>query len=67
MALSKTGPVPRPDHTPPAEEAILQDKREHMNTEEIRQGQTGHGVRYVLAVSLPAALIALLGLYFFYY
>lgn len=32
---------------------------EDLSTNEVRQGETGHGVRYVLAISLSAALIAL--------
>lgn len=30
-----------------------------MNTDKARQGETGHGVRYVLIVSLALALLAL--------
>jgi len=32
---------------------------EDLTTNEVRQGETGHGVRYVLMVSLTAALIGL--------
>ena len=32
---------------------------EELSTNEVRGGETGHGVRYVLAISLSAALIAL--------
>ena len=32
---------------------------EDLSTDEVRQGVTGHGVRYVLGVSLAAALIGL--------
>jgi len=32
---------------------------EDLSVEEVRQGVTGHGVRYVLAVSLAAALVGL--------
>ena len=32
---------------------------EALTTDQVRQGETGHGLRYVLAVSLAAALIAL--------
>jgi len=32
---------------------------EDMNTDEVRQGTTGHGVRYVLAISLGLSLVAM--------
>ncbi len=32
---------------------------EDLSVEEVRQGETGHGVRYVLGISLAAALIGL--------
>jgi hypothetical protein len=32
---------------------------EDLSVEEVRQGVTGHGVRYVLGISLAAALIGL--------
>ncbi len=32
---------------------------EDLSVEEVRQGTTGHGVRYVLGISLAAALIGL--------
>jgi hypothetical protein len=32
---------------------------EDLNSDEVRQGTTGHGVRYVLAISLGLSLIAL--------
>lgn len=30
-----------------------------LNTDDVRQGETGHGVRYVLFVSFSAATLAL--------
>jgi hypothetical protein len=38
--------------------------RERVDKTQARQGVTGHGVRYVLAISLTLALIALLAVYF---
>jgi hypothetical protein len=32
---------------------------EEMTTDEVRQGVTGHGVRYVLMISLGTSLVAL--------
>lgn len=32
---------------------------EDLSVEEVRQGVTGHGVRYVLVISLSAALVGL--------
>jgi len=46
--------------TMPATDATNQVKDpEDLSTDEIRQGATGNGVRYVLAISLGAALIGL--------
>lgn len=44
----------------PATDATNQVKNpEDLSVEEVRQGVTGHGVRYVLGISLAAALIGL--------
>ena len=32
---------------------------ENLTVNEVRQGETGHGVRYMLMVSLSAAIVAL--------
>ena len=46
--------------TMPATDATNQVKNpEDLSVDEIRQGETGHGVRYVLGISLGAALIGL--------
>jgi hypothetical protein len=63
-AEKDVGLRPQLDHAPPEFEAAMQVKRENMTDTEIRQGKTGVGVRYVLAVSLALTLIALLGIYF---
>lgn len=51
--------VERLDRSPPWFESIMKARRNAMTDEQIRQGQVGHGVRYVLAVSLAATLIGL--------
>lgn len=51
------------DHAPPSFEAAMQVKREHMSDTQMRQGKTGMGVRYVLAISLSLALIGLFAVY----
>jgi hypothetical protein len=38
--------------------------RERIDKSQARQGVTGQGVRYVLAISLSLALIALMAIYF---
>ena len=48
-----SGSVDHPDAT------NVTKNPEDLSTDEIRQGVTGHGVRYVLAISLGAALIGL--------
>jgi hypothetical protein len=47
------------DKTMTARDAAPARDPEALSTDEVRQGETGHGVRYVLAVSLTAALVAL--------
>ncbi|MCA0201679.1 MAG: hypothetical protein LCH56_12715 [Proteobacteria bacterium] len=43
----------------PADLPALPKGPENLTVNEVRQGETGHGVRYVLMVSLSAALVAL--------
>ncbi len=43
----------------PPDTSVPPKDPEALSTDEVRQGETGHGVRYVLMVSLTAALIAL--------
>jgi len=64
--FTKYDDAPKLDRNPPFFEAAMQEKREQMNTEEIRQGKTGLGVRYVLATSLAGALLALGGIYAYF-
>ncbi len=56
----------RPDRNAPEFESAMQYVRERKSDDDIRQGQTGLGVRYVLAASLTGALIALFGLYAYF-
>ncbi len=44
--MDKTAPMPAKDP-------------EALSTNEVRQGETGHGVRYMLIFSLGAAVVAL--------
>lgn len=44
---------------PPADMSAPPKDPENLTVNEVRQGETGHGVRYVLMVSLSAALVAL--------
>ena len=39
------------------------DHPERLSSDQIRQGTTGHNVRYVLAISLIAAIVLLLAVY----
>jgi hypothetical protein len=49
-----------PDRGNPATDATDQVKvPEDLSTDEVRQGVTGNGVRYVLGISLVAALVCL--------
>ena len=48
--------TPAPEATVPTDQVKYP---EDLSTDEVRQGVTGHGVRYVLGVSLAAALIGL--------
>jgi len=49
-----------PDRGNPKTEATDQVKApEDLSTDEVRQGVTGNGVRYVLGISLVAALVCL--------
>ena len=43
----------------PADMSAPPKDPEDLTVNEVRQGETGHGVRYVLMVSLSAALVAL--------
>lgn len=52
---SRPGPDPADDH-----------QVEYVSTSDARQGQTGLGVRYVLAISLSAALALMAIIYFVY-
>jgi hypothetical protein len=45
---------------PAAQEEIMSDHKEIVRPTKARQGVTGHNVRYVLALSLGGAAIALL-------
>lgn len=45
---------------PPVNHPDPEDK----TTDEVRQGTTGHNVRYVLAISLTAALVGLTAAWF---
>ncbi|SCW88018.1 hypothetical protein SAMN02927924_03624 [Sphingobium faniae] len=38
----------------------MADKEQHISTEKVRAGSTPHVVRYVLAISLALAVIAML-------
>ncbi len=58
--------APRLDRNPPAFEEAMKYVRDRKSDDEIRQGQTGLGVRYVLAASLVGALVALFGLYAYF-
>lgn len=53
----------KPFDPPPDMSAPPKDP-ENLTVNEVRQGVTGHGVRYVLMVSLSAALIALAAAWF---
>ncbi len=44
---------------PPADMSAPPKDPETLTVNDVRQGETGHGVRYVLMVSLSAALVAL--------
>ncbi|MGE3334998.1 MAG: hypothetical protein AB7I36_15235 [Rhodospirillaceae bacterium] len=48
----------KPFDSPPDMSAPAKDP-ENLTVNDVRQGETGHGVRYVLMVSLSAALVAL--------
>ena len=43
--------------------SVPTDHPEQLTSDQIRQGTTGHNVRYVLAISLIAAIVLLVGTY----
>ena len=57
MALQDTMQSRSPNEAP-AHKAAVRDP-ESLTTDEVRQGVTGFGVRYVLFISTAAALVAL--------
>ncbi|MCC6914099.1 MAG: hypothetical protein IT566_10390 [Rhodospirillaceae bacterium] len=50
---------------PPADMSAPPKDPETLTVNELRQGETGHGVRYVLVISLSAALVALVAAWAF--
>lgn len=54
----------KPFDPPPDMSAPPKDP-ETLTVNEVRQGETGHGVRYVLMFSLSAALVALVAAWVF--
>jgi hypothetical protein len=57
-----SNPDRRPEHDP-----MDRHSTEYVSTTDVRQAQTGLGVRYVLAISLSAALALLAIVYFAYF
>jgi len=58
--------APRLDRDPPQFEQAMRIVRERKTTEQVRQGITGQGVRYVLVISLLGSLIALAVVYAYF-
>lgn len=57
--------APRLEREPAQFEHAMKAVRERKTTDQIRQGITGQGVRYVLVFSLLGSLVALAVVYFF--
>ena len=63
QSMSNTGNADiRPEHDPMEQQRSV----EYVSTTEARQGLSGMGVRYVLAISLSAALAVMAIIYFIY-
>jgi hypothetical protein len=58
--------APRLDRDPPEFEKAMKLVRERKTTDQIRQGITGQGVRYVLVLSLLGSLVALAVVYLYF-
>jgi hypothetical protein len=58
--------APRLDRNPPQFEKAMKLVRERKTTEQLRQGITGQGVRYVLVISLLGSLVALAAVYLYF-